>query len=125
MHVHCSLREEAGLGLYSVYLSPWCAGLGTCHTSCIPATLSLSDQNLTMQGKAMTGNLRAMHAESVAAFAKMQALKYNPLELSQQAFVADYAAYQIAMNSIERRLANILKMVCSWAVIYLLLQCCP
>ena len=59
----------------------------------------------------MTGTLRAMHAESVAAFAKMQALAYNPLDLSQQAFIVDYAAYQIAMNSIERRLAGILKTV--------------
>ena len=87
--------------------------------------LSLSGQNLTMQGKAMTGNLRAMHAESVAAFAKMQALSYNSLELSQQAFVADYAAYQIAMNSIERRLAGILRMVCFWAAFCSPLQFCP
>ena len=59
----------------------------------------------------MTGTLRAMHAESVAALAKMQALAYDPLDVSQQAFVVDYAAYQIATNSIERRLAGILKTV--------------
>ena len=59
----------------------------------------------------MTATLRAMHAESVAAFAKMQALSYNPLDLSQQAFVAEYAAYQMTMNSIERRLASILRLV--------------
>ncbi len=59
----------------------------------------------------MTGILRAMHVESVAAFAKMQAIAYDPLDLSQQAFVADYAAFQIAVNSIERRLAGILRMV--------------
>ena len=73
--------------------------------------LSLIDQHLTLQGKAMTGTLRAMHAESMAAFAKMQALVYDPLDLSQQAFVADYAAFQIAINGIERRLAGILRMV--------------
>ena len=59
----------------------------------------------------MTATLRAMHAEAVAAFAKMQALPYNPLDLSQPAFVAEYAAYQMAMNSIERRLTSILQLV--------------
>ena len=66
-----------------------------------------------MQGKAMTGTLRAMYAESLAALAKMQAVTYDPLDVSEPAFISDYAAYQIVMQSIERRLATILKQVTS------------
>jgi len=71
----------------------------------------LNVQNLTMQGKAMTGTLRVMYAESVATLAKMQAMTYDPLDVSEPAFISDYAAYQIVMQSIERRLAAILKQV--------------
>lgn len=70
---------------------------------------------LVIQGKALTGTLRAMHAESVAALAKIQALPYDPLTVSETAFTADYAAYQAVTLSIERRLATILKQVCFWA----------
>ena len=70
---------------------------------------------LETQGKALTGTLRAMHAEAVAALAKMQALPYDPLDASETAFTADYAAYQAVTLSIERRLATILKQVYFWA----------
>ena len=69
---------------------------------------------LQTQGKALTGTLRAMHAESVAALAKMQALPYDPLDTSGTAFTADYAAYQVVTLSIERRLATVLKQVYVW-----------
>ena len=59
----------------------------------------------------MTASLKAMHAESVVAFAKMQALPYDPLDISQSAFSTDYAAYQAIAQSIERRLAVAVKQV--------------
>ena len=54
-----------------------------------------------------------MYAESVATLAKMQAVPYDPLDVTEPAFISDYAAYQIVMQSIERRLAAILKQVTS------------
>ena len=59
----------------------------------------------------MTANLKAMHAESVVASAKMQALSYDPLDTSQSAFRRDFAAYQAITQSIERRLAVPIKQV--------------
>lgn len=59
----------------------------------------------------MTADLRAMHVEHVAALAKIQAMSYNPLDVSKMAFVTDFGAYQSAMHSIERRLAAIIKQV--------------
>ena len=59
----------------------------------------------------MTANLTAMHAESVVAFAKMQALSYDPLDTSQSAFRTDFAAYEGISQSIDRRLAVAIKQV--------------
>ena len=59
----------------------------------------------------MTANLKALHAESVTAFAKMQSLPYDPLDISQSAFHTDFAAYQTDTQSIERRLAIAVKQV--------------
>lgn len=64
----------------------------------------------------MTANLKAMHAESVVAFAKMQALSYDPLDISQSAFGTDFAAYQGVTQSIERRLAVAIRQVL-WPVL--------
>ena len=65
----------------------------------------------------MTANLIAMHAESVVAFAKMQALSYDPLDTLQSAFPTDLAAYQAITQSIDRRLAVAIKQVL-WPVSY-------
>lgn len=65
------------------------------------------------QGKAMTANLRVIHGEAAAAFARIQALTYNPLDTAESAFVADYAAFRTTMQELERRLAAVISQVMS------------
>ena len=63
------------------------------------------------QGKAMTQKLHALHAEAAAAHAKVQALAYDPLDTAETAWVVDCAAYNAAMQELERRLAAIVSQV--------------
>lgn len=56
----------------------------------------------------MTLKLRVIHTEAAAAFARVQALPYDPLDAAETAFVADCAAYQSTKQELERRLAAII-----------------
>jgi hypothetical protein len=64
-----------------------------------------------LQGKAMTQNLRVIHGEAAAAFARVQALPYDPLDAAVTGFVADSAAYRATLQELERRLAAIISQV--------------
>ena len=60
------------------------------------------------QGKALTVNVRSVHASFQAAYAKVQAVAADPLDLPASTFAGDAAAFNTAIVDLERRLASVL-----------------
>lgn len=57
------------------------------------------------QGKALTSVCRVVHAEFTAAADKLSRAEYNALDLKNEEFAADSAAFKALLRQLDRRVA--------------------